>query len=97
MNMNVDWNRFREVISAANKIVLTSHIRPDCDALGTCLGLAGLLEGFDEGKGVAGGALSLRGHGAAERALLRLGRWSGRGALLPRVVLQAAWLLMFRV
>ncbi|MGI9497363.1 MAG: DHH family phosphoesterase [Mariniblastus sp.] len=44
MNMNVDWNRFREVISAANKIVLTSHIRPDCDALGSCLGMAGILE-----------------------------------------------------
>ena len=42
--MNVDWNRFREVISAANNIVLTSHIRPDCDALGSCLGMAGILE-----------------------------------------------------
>ena len=42
--MQVDWPRFREVISAANNIILTSHIRPDCDALGSCLGMAGILE-----------------------------------------------------
>jgi len=42
--MNVDWPRFCEVIKNANNIVLTSHIRPDCDALGSCLGMAGILE-----------------------------------------------------
>ncbi len=42
--MNVDWPRFCEVIKGANNIVLTSHIRPDCDALGSCLGMAGILE-----------------------------------------------------
>ncbi len=42
--MNVDWPRFCEVIKAANNIVLTSHIRADCDALGSCLGMAGILE-----------------------------------------------------
>lgn len=39
----VNWPRFCEVIHAANKILLTSHIRPDCDALGSCLGMAGIL------------------------------------------------------
>ena len=42
--MNVDWPRFCDVIRAANNIILTSHIRPDCDALGSCLGMAGILE-----------------------------------------------------
>lgn len=42
--MNVDWPRFCEVISQAENIILTSHIRPDCDALGSCLGMAGILE-----------------------------------------------------
>ncbi len=42
--MQVDWKRFCEVINDANNIVLTSHIRPDCDALGSCLGMAGILE-----------------------------------------------------
>ena len=41
--MNVDWNRFKQVIADADNIVLTSHIRPDCDALGSCLGMAGIL------------------------------------------------------
>lgn len=41
--MQVDWDRFREVIDAANNIILTSHIRPDCDALGSELGMAGVL------------------------------------------------------
>ncbi len=41
--MNVDWARFCEVIKQANNIVLTSHIRPDCDALGSELGMAGVL------------------------------------------------------
>ena len=41
--MNVDWERFCEVIRDAENVVLTSHIRPDCDALGSCLGMAGIL------------------------------------------------------
>ena len=42
--MQVDWPRFCEVIHSANNIILTSHIRPDCDALGSCLGMAGILQ-----------------------------------------------------
>ncbi len=42
--MNVDWGRFVEVINASRNVVLTSHIRPDCDALGSCLGMAGILK-----------------------------------------------------
>jgi phosphoesterase RecJ-like protein len=42
--MQVDWPRFCEVIRDANNVILTSHIRPDCDALGSCLGMAGILQ-----------------------------------------------------
>lgn len=42
--MKVDWPRFCEVIHASSNVILTSHIRPDCDALGSCLGMMGLLE-----------------------------------------------------
>jgi phosphoesterase RecJ-like protein len=42
--MKIDWQRFKEVVSQARNIVLTSHIRPDCDALGSELGMAGLLQ-----------------------------------------------------
>ncbi len=42
--MTIDWARFKQIVMQANNIVLTSHIRPDCDALGSELGMAGLLE-----------------------------------------------------
>ncbi len=41
--MTVNWNELRAVIDAATKINLTSHIRPDCDALGSELGMACVL------------------------------------------------------
>jgi bifunctional oligoribonuclease and PAP phosphatase NrnA len=41
--MSIDWNRFRELMVAARNIVLVSHIRPDCDALGSELGMAAVL------------------------------------------------------
>lgn len=42
--MTIQWSRFKEIVAQAQNIVLTSHIRPDCDALGSELGMAGLLE-----------------------------------------------------
>jgi len=41
---NVDWPRFCSVVRGAKRIALTSHIRPDCDALGSELGMAFVLE-----------------------------------------------------
>lgn len=42
--MAVDWPALAEVINENQTFVLTSHIRPDCDALGSELGMAGVLE-----------------------------------------------------
>ena len=42
--MSIDWPRFVEIVRAHDRILLTSHIRPDCDALGSELGMAGVLE-----------------------------------------------------
>jgi phosphoesterase RecJ-like protein len=42
--MSVDWSRLAERIKAHQSFVLTSHIRPDCDALGSELGMAGILQ-----------------------------------------------------
>lgn len=42
--MPIDWKRFAEVIRAHQRFVLVSHIRPDCDALGSELGMAAVLE-----------------------------------------------------
>ncbi len=42
--MSIDWRALKSVLDNATNVVLTSHIRPDCDALGSELGMAGLLE-----------------------------------------------------
>jgi bifunctional oligoribonuclease and PAP phosphatase NrnA len=42
--MSIDWKRFSQVIHEHNNFVLVSHIRPDCDALGSELGMAGILD-----------------------------------------------------
>jgi phosphoesterase RecJ-like protein len=42
--MSIHWPRFVELIRAHDRFLLTSHVRPDCDALGSELGLAGVLE-----------------------------------------------------
>ncbi len=42
--MPIPWNRFTELVRSHDRFLLTSHIRPDCDALGSELGMAGVLE-----------------------------------------------------
>ena len=42
--MRLDWSTLLEVLRGCSKVVLTSHVRPDCDALGSELGMAGILE-----------------------------------------------------
>jgi len=42
--MAILWHRFVELIQAHHRFVLTSHVRPDCDALGSELGLARVLD-----------------------------------------------------
>jgi phosphoesterase RecJ-like protein len=46
--MAIDWPAFLRVIHAHRRFVLTSHIRPDCDALGSELAMAGILEALDK-------------------------------------------------
>ena len=42
--MAVNWQEFVEVIQRHERFILTSHIRPDCDALGSVLGMMDILE-----------------------------------------------------
>jgi phosphoesterase RecJ-like protein len=42
--MAVNWTAFGEIIAQYQRFVITSHVRPDCDALGSELGMAGLLD-----------------------------------------------------
>jgi phosphoesterase RecJ-like protein len=38
--MPINWQPFVELVRTSNSFVLTSHMRPDCDAIGSELGLA---------------------------------------------------------
>jgi phosphoesterase RecJ-like protein len=40
----VDWARFAAMVGDCRRFLLTTHIRPDCDALGSTLAMAELLE-----------------------------------------------------
>ncbi|HEV2970409.1 MAG TPA: DHH family phosphoesterase [Pirellulales bacterium] len=42
--MSINWPRLVEIIRGHQRFLLTSHIRSDCDALGSELGMAGVLE-----------------------------------------------------
>lgn len=42
--MPIDWMPLVDIVKANQRFVLTSHVRPDADALGSEMGLAGILE-----------------------------------------------------
>lgn len=42
--MPIDWEPLREIFDRNERFVLTSHVRPDADAIGSELGLAALLD-----------------------------------------------------
>lgn len=42
--MELDWSPLAELIASKQRFLLTTHVRPDGDALGSEVGLAGLLE-----------------------------------------------------
>ncbi len=41
--MPIDWPAFANIVQSNHTFLLTSHIRPDCDALGSELGMAAVL------------------------------------------------------
>jgi nanoRNase/pAp phosphatase (c-di-AMP/oligoRNAs hydrolase) len=46
----IDWNPLKPILAANQRYVITSHVRPDADAIGSELGLAAVLEAM--GKSV---------------------------------------------
>src|SRR4051794_4909209 len=53
--MPVNWPRFIELVRASQRFLLTSHIRPDCDALGSKLGMACVLEALGKDVRIVNG------------------------------------------
>lgn len=42
--MAIDWEPLRDIIARNERFILTSHVRPDADAIGSELGMASLLD-----------------------------------------------------
>lgn len=53
--MEIDWPAFVELIQKHERFLLTSHIRPDCDALGSELGMAGILRALGKDVKIVNG------------------------------------------
>jgi phosphoesterase RecJ-like protein len=53
--MPIAWPRFAEIVRAHQRFLLVSHIRPDCDALGSELGMAGVLEALGKSVRIVNG------------------------------------------
>ena len=53
--MTINWPRFAELIRAHQRFLLVSHIRPDCDALGSELGMALILEALGKSVRIVNG------------------------------------------
>lgn len=53
--MSIDWKQFCEIIHGHQRFLLISHIRPDCDALGSELGMAGVLEALGKSVRIVNG------------------------------------------
>jgi phosphoesterase RecJ-like protein len=53
--MPIDWPRFAEIVCSHQHFLLVSHIRPDCDALGSELGMAAILEAMGKSVRIVNG------------------------------------------
>src|SRR3989442_10708552 len=53
--MPINWPRFAEIVRSHQRYLLVSHIRPDCDALGSELGMAGILEALGKSVRIVNG------------------------------------------
>lgn len=56
--MSIHWPRFIELVRSHDRFLLTSHIRPDCDALGSELGMAGVLEALGKSVMIVNGQVT---------------------------------------
>jgi phosphoesterase RecJ-like protein len=53
--MTPNWPRFAEIVRSQQRFLLTSHVRPDCDALGSELGMAGVLRAIGKDVTIVNG------------------------------------------
>ena len=53
--MSINWPAFVDIVNSHETFLLTSHIRPDCDALGSELGMAQVLEALGKDVRIVNG------------------------------------------
>jgi phosphoesterase RecJ-like protein len=53
--MSINWPRFVEIVRSHRRFLLTSHVRPDCDALGSELAMAAILESLGKTARIVNG------------------------------------------
>lgn len=53
--MKIDWRPFTKLVSEAQSFVLMSHMRPDCDAIGSALGLTFALRALGKSARIING------------------------------------------
>ena len=53
--MTINWVDFKSVIERQQRFLLTSHMRPDCDALGSELGMARILDALGKDVRIVNG------------------------------------------
>lgn len=53
--MSIVWEKLAVHLNRHRRFILTSHIRPDCDALGSELGMAGILEALGKEVSIING------------------------------------------
>ncbi len=53
--MSINWPAFIDIVNSHETFLLTSHIRPDCDALGSELGMAQVLEALGKDVRIVNG------------------------------------------
>jgi len=53
--MSIAWSRFVDIVHRGERFLLTTHMRPDCDGLGSELGMAGVLEALDKHVAIVNG------------------------------------------
>jgi len=54
-DQTVNWSDFVQVVNEHQRFLLVSHVRPDCDALGSELGMAGVLEALGKDVRIVNG------------------------------------------
>jgi len=53
--MSINWPRLAEIVRSHQRFLLVSHVRPDCDALGSELGMAAVLESLGKSVRIVNG------------------------------------------